>query len=353
MRSDLSSPKDKALESPFEVAKEVLSIIGRFRTPPIPEVYEVLYRYVDGQSVALREQLDYLLRDLGEVTVERLLGIKEQFLCSSPLMEMNQDMVEQIDTLAHEMQDTTHTNKSVLDEFETQLENSCNILVAEAPPEKIQCFVATVLTETARVSEQMSDMATQLNNTTMELARLRQQVEELQASAFSDPLTGVGNRRKFEQELQKIRSLEHSAGNLHLFMIDLDLFKEINDSYGHSAGDQALRFVAKALEEIIPNATVCRFGGDEFAVFAKLHTEEVMNAAEELCNYFAGNEISIEEERTTVCRVTVSGGAAIYRIDDSADSFKTRADKLLYNAKTSGRKKILVERDNSRARQPN
>ncbi|MCU0716637.1 MAG: GGDEF domain-containing protein [Pirellula sp.] len=350
MPSDLASPTEKSIETPFEVAKEVLSLIGKFRTPPIPEVYEVWYRYVDGQSDAVKEQLDYALRDLGEVTLERLLGIKEQFLCSSSFAELNKDVTSKLGVLTHQMQSTIDSKKAVLDEFESQLDSTCSLLVENQSSENVREVVADIRAESTRVSGQISEMVAQLGDTSTELKKLRKQVEELQASVLSDPLTGVGNRRKFEQELQKILASDESVGNTYLFMIDLDKFKEINDTFGHSAGDLTLQFVSKALEEHIPNATVCRFGGDEFAVFASLPTEDVMMASEELCNYFAVNEVTMESDGKLSWRVTISGGAAIYRVDDSSESLKSRADKLLYSAKTSGRKKILVERENSRAK---
>ena len=100
--------------------------------------------------------------------------------------------------------------------------------------------------------------------------RLQRERDEMRASAFSDPLTGVANRRSLlERVAYEIARHTRSGGSFCVVMLDLDGFKQLNDRFGHAAGDDLLRDVADALEGAVRHQdTVARLGGDEFCVLA-------------------------------------------------------------------------------------
>lgn len=109
-----------------------------------------------------------------------------------------------------------------------------------------------------------------------ELADLRQRTAVLGRAALTDPLTGAGNRRDFEEQLNHVLHSKRTPTGRHFVMlIDMDRFKEINDSHGHAAGDEALKHLVKTVKGVIRETdAVCRIGGDEFAVILKDATSE-------------------------------------------------------------------------------
>lgn len=341
---------DQDFDKPFQVAKVALSLIGKFGTPPTPEVYEVWYRYAAGESEALSEQLNYAINDLKEVSVDRLREIREQFLPSSQLGEINHDITSRLDSLSLAIQKTIETEKESINNFESHLDEAYSTFKLAQPNEELKSVLTNLMRRTSDMNAQMSEMSLRLGESSAELAMLREQISELRISAFTDPLTGVGNRRKFDHEMEMIFSNSMDAKSIYLLMIDLDNFKSINDNFGHGFGDESLKHVASSIQSFIPDSVVCRIGGDEFAAIANIATEKAIETSQELCNYLTRNSDLADGRGELTPQVTISGGAALLRSGESADSWKARADKLLYSAKSAGRQRILVEREGSRLR---
>lgn len=341
---------DQDSDKPFQVAKVALSLIGKFGTPPTPEVYEVWYRYAAGESDAISEQLNYAINDLKEVSIDRLRGIREQLLPSSQLGEINHEITSRLDSLSLAMQRTIETKRKSIDNFESQLDEAFSTFRVVQPTEDLKSVLTNLMRRTSDMNAQMSEMSLRLGESSAELAMLRDQVNELRLSAFTDPLTGVGNRRKFDHEMEIVFGNVTDTNSTYLLMIDLDHFKSINDTFGHCCGDESLKHVASTIQEFLPDSVVCRLGGDEFAAIANITTEEAIEISRELCNYLTRSSDFADSRSEVNPQVTISGGAALLRSAESADSWKARADRLLYSAKSAGRRQILVEREGSRLR---
>lgn len=155
-----------------------------------------------------------------------------------------------------------------------------------------------------------------------------------------DALTGVYNRYGFDEQLTHVLSGED--GPLTLLMIDLDLFKNVNDTYGHPSGDVTLRYMADMLRRICSEqAAVCRWGGEEFAVL-DWSGQDPSALSRQICEEMACSEIHTE---TGVVRITVSVGAYAVRSRKQTNAVELvkRADRCLYRAKESGRNRAVVE----------
>jgi diguanylate cyclase (GGDEF)-like protein len=163
-----------------------------------------------------------------------------------------------------------------------------------------------------------------------------------------DGLTGLANRRYFESRLNdEIRAARRGGRPLAVVLADVDAFKQFNDTYGHLAGDEALRAVATALRIAAkrPGDVVARWGGEEFvAFFAETDAEGAYQVAERLRSAVA--TLAIPHARTPVHPrvVTVSVGIAMLGgRDDHVDAMVARADAALYRAKSAGRNTVAVE----------
>lgn len=177
-----------------------------------------------------------------------------------------------------------------------------------------------------------------------EIAERKRVQDELQRLAITDSLTGVLNRRQFfilgEQIFQETKRY---SSELSALMIDADLFKQINDQFGHAVGDQALYALAQHLQQHIRAADVLgRYGGEEFAVLMP-HTgiSEACQTAERLRQHIGEAPIQTNVGKLTV---SVSIGVAAYQPDRDAtiDELIDRADRAMYAAKQAGRNQVQV-----------
>ncbi len=176
------------------------------------------------------------------------------------------------------------------------------------------------------------------------------------SSAWLDPLTGVANRLYFAQRFEgEIRRAENYRQVLALVMLDIDEFKKINDTYGHPAGDAAIKKFAEILRGVTRSSdVVCRYGGDEFLVLVALgNVRQVVAYAELLKEKIGTARIPVPRCDVPI-RLTASGGIAMFPVDGrSTTELLHAADDALYEAKRQGRNRILLAqtlaRDGARA----
>lgn len=166
--------------------------------------------------------------------------------------------------------------------------------------------------------------------------------ESLRAQAFRDDLTGLYNRRYFEEALQReVSRTERRPAPLSLLMIDLDGFKQLNDNQGHRAGDEVLRTVGLLLAERVRDEDIaCRYGGDEFVVvMANASRRDVTRRAEQIRRAIA----EAARRTSTAGVVTATIGVALYPGNGATvDELIRSADHALYRGKNAGGNCVIV-----------
>ncbi|TFH86839.1 GGDEF domain-containing protein [Billgrantia azerbaijanica] len=169
-------------------------------------------------------------------------------------------------------------------------------------------------------------------------------VRKLEGFSYEDPLTGLKNRRHFDELLQHEATRAKRNGTpLSLVMIDLDHFKQINDHHGHEAGDTVLMGVAELLQRHFRDAdVVCRLGGEEFvAILPGATTEQAEARAEALVG--AVRQLTLSHGETALGAVTLSCGVATYPCHTrEPQALLGLADKALYHAKHHGRDRCVT-----------
>ncbi|WP_169310831.1 GGDEF domain-containing protein [Cereibacter changlensis] len=161
--------------------------------------------------------------------------------------------------------------------------------------------------------------------------------EVLLQASLRDPLTGLHNRRSFDAELARVLA---SPGDHYLLYADVDHFKRVNDRYGHSFGDEALRAISRTMRHCVRRGDiVARLGGEEFGIIlADITREEAQRLAERLVSAVSDCDHHAAEGPITI---TISVGAARRRADQSATMLMSIADMALYEAKNRGRRRAV------------
>lgn len=164
----------------------------------------------------------------------------------------------------------------------------------------------------------------------------------LESMATKDKLTGVNNRHTFELiSRQLVKVVDRSGNPLSAVLIDIDHFKNINDRYGHLAGDQVIIKVANILKDYIRDSDlICRWGGEEFIILLPGSDREKTRVWAEKIRQSIENNTVLYDEKTI--SVTASFGISCYLGKESQDTFFTRLDTALYQAKNKGRNRVEI-----------
>lgn len=167
-------------------------------------------------------------------------------------------------------------------------------------------------------------------------------LKELKTLAFHDQLTELPNRRFLEQVLEaKWMEFERMGRKFGIAFMDLDHFKEVNDTHGHLMGDEVLKMVAKTTRGALRREDmVGRWGGEEFMIILSDADEEMIRVVSEKIRMLIEHSALKKEGKTL--SVTVSVGAAIARFDDTLESLIKRADEKMYKSKNQGRNQVIL-----------
>ncbi len=197
--------------------------------------------------------------------------------------------------------------------------------------------------------ENQEQLETRVQERTFELNIAFQELEnlnkELAAKTTTDDLTGLNNRRFYDQKLQaEFRRSRRNLTPLSLVILDIDHFKAVNDNFGHIAGDQCLVVIGRIIKSILRRSTDigCRYGGEEFCIILpETSLQGAVAIAQELRKLVAENVVFYQDDEI---KLTISCGVTVYeqQADVTQENIFEAADKALYQAKQAGRDNVQV-----------
>lgn len=205
--------------------------------------------------------------------------------------------------------------------------------------DKLESEIQRLNAELEKANKDLEEARRLVRRKTVEVKAIMAQAEEV---SHVDELTCLPNRRQIIKNLQnEVDRAERYKTSLSISMVDIDHFKNVNDSYGHTVGDQVLFKLANILQNSIRNPdTVGRYGGEEFlVVLPNTKLKHAAGQAARICKHIREADIDIGEP----LQLTVSIGVAEYRHElENWQKFLSRADLALYAAKNNGRDKWVI-----------
>ena len=174
----------------------------------------------------------------------------------------------------------------------------------------------------------------------LRIAELERELAEAREAASTDPLTGALNRRGFEQACQRELALARRSGlGFALAHLDIDDFKNLNDTLGHQVGDKALVHLVDLLRKSMrPSDVLCRFGGEEFVLM--LPATSLDEAAKAISRSL--REFSAQAIPGTDCVLTFCAGVVVQDLSESLEQAIQRADEATYAAKRAGKNRVVT-----------
>jgi len=173
----------------------------------------------------------------------------------------------------------------------------------------------------------------------------KQKLAEQLTLSQTDPLTRLPNRQAYDDKLSKAFQRWQEGGQpLSVAVLDIDHFKNINDRFGHAAGDKTLQVVGKHLgQKLTNNAFMARWGGEEFTLLMSgMSEQQVRNMLESMRTTLSSLPFKFKQEKVTI---TASFGATSFKVGDTPESVFERADSYLYKAKNGGRNRVVTDKD--------
>lgn len=311
---------------------------------PSPMNYLVWYEYFKGEKPEFRQEMDKIINDpfgyndrVGQRLFDEFIKTREpETNLDSAFRRLLDALTRQISNWASNLEE----RQKELTSLAGQLNNP------DLNPEELKTITSSMMTANASMQEDQESFSSTLSAAQGEIRELRHQLNQARKEAMQDELTQLSNRRAFVQELESaMDTFIATPEKLHIIISDIDKFKRINDNFGHLVGDSILRYYANLMKKHSkPGQMIARYGGEEFIILLPHTTlEDAVNQANTIREALENIVLKRKDTQENLPTITASFGVAELRKGDTAKTFVERADQLLYQAKETGRNKVVAE----------
>ena len=332
------------LDESVQVLKRVLPLMSQQRVPTIPQNYAIWYDYVTNKNDELSQALESYMQDGKDFDSEICRTLYERFYLAELHAEVDEiqgavrvaveSVLSELDGLGAE-----------ISHFSEVLDDCGESLKHDPTPDDLEKLIRELVKETARTRERSQEVEGSLHTMASELTVLRSEVDRLSRDSRTDALTGIANRRAFDDAMRRMaQEASEQNSNLCLALCDIDHFKRFNDTHGHLTGDKVLRFVAQEMEQCVKGRDMLsRYGGEEFAVLLPAtKLDGAVMLAESIRAIIEAQRVK-DDDGKDLEKITISFGVSQYVPGEEITSFIERADASLYRAKENGRNCVASE----------
>jgi len=324
-----------------ENLRQIIPLINKHKTPVNPVNYAVWYEYVSGENEQLKKTLDLQLHNKLPITTELTQTLYEKYVLF--------DMPDRLDSANKELSKIVNETLSHINKVETtatdcvsDLTETHNSLRNYSDIKELKAIISGILTNTETLTITSQNLKAELEKSSREIQLLKSELEAVKEISRIDGLTGLLNRRSFDQELERV--CQQQSINTSIVMLDLDHFKKLNDNLGHLVGDKVLQFFSGLLIKHTGKQHIAaRFGGEEMVMilFDQSKTE-TLDLAEKIRRELSDSRLKHKKDNIEIGQVTVSIGISFFEAGDTPNSFIDRADQALYLAKNNGRNQVQI-----------
>jgi diguanylate cyclase len=335
------------MEQTLNYTRLALPLMSKHNIPITPKNYSVWYKYFTFGDKELNRVIDEALRSKDSFSKEFNESLYQRFCADKDereLLKIKDDLRQVLLIIFKEMAELTgHT-----EEYDRMISQSVGMLSKTDSIQEIRAVVGDILKKTKTLGQFGKSFSYKLKEATQALETLKKDFEQVKSEATIDPLTGVTNRKFFDNALSSITDEATLKGSpLSLLMIDIDRFKNFNDVHGHLIGDEVLKFVARKIKDLVKGGDlVARFGGEEFAVILPRTTlENARIVGESIRSFFPKTSLKTKKTSMVLGNITVSIGIGSFRSGESPETLLRRTDEALYAAKEAGRNRIADDQN--------
>ena len=334
------------IETVYETAETAFEFMRARGYAPSPKCYALWFAYFSKSDPELERVLAPVADGNEILTDLRVHELYSQFFehdMETETLRQTGALIEA--SVAKVIEHLNDANKSAAN-YGERLNNFTGKLSEKIDQVELEKIVSAVISETHQMRRRSEQIAGDIKESSLEIMELRRSLENVRREAHTDSLTGIANRRSFDDRMRSaLQEARENEEALSLLMIDIDHFKKFNDSFGHQLGDKVLQLVARIFKtQIKGRDTVARYGGEEFAII--LPATKLAGAAalaEHIREAVASRRIVQKRTGEDFGGITLSIGAASLRGDEPGEAFIRRADEALYTAKREGRNRVITE----------
>ncbi len=334
------------LSGPLALYDQIRGLLVLTALPPVPDVYDLLWRYVRDEDHDLSLAVDTAIT-LGEFDLAQVAALRRAH-CGDVGQQEVAALVEAAHDQAEALTLRIEAGRTDLADYGRAIADGGARLAAPLDAAGLAALLEQLGAATATMQAANARLESELAMAATEAKALSDKLGAAERAAITDQLTGMLNRRGTFEALARIQGeCRGDTLPLAVAMIDIDHFKRFNDRFGHALGDEVLRFVARHVADRIAGkgGIVGRLGGEEFV--AMLPGQDMGAAAAMIDRAraeLASQIIRNTSDGSSMGRVSFSAGVAGDRADDSCDTLIERADRALYTAKRLGRDRVVPDR---------
>ncbi len=327
------------------MAEKAMGSMVEQRVPPTPHNFHVWFKYALGSSADLKRTIDILVGNKRKFDAATSRDLYTTYVGAKGTDEaVAHDVSQQL----HEvMESARQFLATAITDNRTQIA-AISEVAERSEADDPRLLIETLMNELAKAATRATKLEAQFAEKSRELDTIRESLSRSEERARTDMLTGLPNRRALEEFFRTAQAVAMEQGqSLSAMLIDIDHFKQFNDSFGHGIGDQVLRLVAKALRERVRDSDLpARYGGEEMiAILPGADLVGCAAVAERLRRALADCKITRRSTGETLPGITVSIGVAQFQPGESMEDLVDRCDRALYHAKKCGRNRVVTEAD--------
>lgn len=336
----------KEIDEAYSLVRLALPLMSKYEVPVIPKNFAVWFEYVSGNK-ELRKLIDTRIKNGEKFTDyfnEKLYQECSFGKDTDLVKKLREDMQQLVVTIMSNVGELTGQT----DKYESVVSKSLEKLSDDTSVGRLNDVVNEIIAETKSIGKFGKNIQSQLKETTQKLSTLKNELERTKAEAVIDFLTGVPNRKAFDDKLLSLtKEAAAQNENLCLMVIDIDHFKKFNDTFGHIVGDEVLKFTAKKIQQMLRGTDfLARFGGEEFVgILPRTPLNGAKTVADNIRSSFAVTKLKATATSREIGTITISIGISLYQHGEDLEGFINRADTALYFAKNTGRNKVALETD--------